>query len=316
MKRAGLVCSGNIVADLLVRPVDEFRWGASVWVEDMARSLGGNGANTSYAAALCGARVRLWGMVGADEAGAYALAQLEAAGVDTRAVIRSPSHPTAASVVLVQTNGERMFLHRPGASLAVFAEPLSFAGLPEEGFSHYHLASPFALPLQRPHAAENLRRARAAGLTTSVDAQWDSRGRWMEDFAALLPHTDYLFLNQEEAERLAGTGDPPAAAARLRQAGARSVILKLGARGCRVFGPGVEFAQPSFQVTVVDTTGAGDCFVGAFLAATQQGASLAAAARQACAVAALTVRAMGAVTGLPGRERLPEALAKLQPRTP
>ena len=64
---SGILCSGNIVVDLLVRPVDEIRWGASIWVDDVHRSLGGNGANTAYSAAMQGTAVRLLGSVGADE---------------------------------------------------------------------------------------------------------------------------------------------------------------------------------------------------------------------------------------------------------
>ena len=63
----GVLCSGNIVFDLLVRPVDQIIWGASQWVDPIGRSLGGNGANTAYAVGMLETPVRLLGAVGNDE---------------------------------------------------------------------------------------------------------------------------------------------------------------------------------------------------------------------------------------------------------
>ena len=106
---SGILCSGNIVVDLLVRPVDEIRWGASIWVDDVHRSLGGNGANTAYSAAMQGTAVRLLGSVGADEEGSFAISTLARAGVDTAWIVPAPSDVTAHSVVLVRSDGERTF---------------------------------------------------------------------------------------------------------------------------------------------------------------------------------------------------------------
>lgn len=292
-ERAVIVCSGNIVLDLIARPVDDITWGASIWIDPIERSLGGNGANTAYTLGKLGLPVRLLGLVGSDEPGEFALAQLRRAGVDTSLVGRS-SASTASSVVLVKSNGERMFLHHPGASREAFPEPID---VPPSA-THYHLASPFALPLQRPHLAESLRRARANGIFTSLDAQWDSQGRWLEDLSPALPHLDLLFLNQDEARMLTGTEDPARAAAAMRGAGAAKVVVKLGRDGCAVYGEGLEVRAPGFEVRVVDTTGAGDCFAGGYLAALARGRSYAEAARFANAVAAMSVRQPGAVRGL------------------
>jgi ribokinase len=80
--------------------------------------------------------------------------------------------------------------------------------------------------------------------------------------------------------------------------GAASVILKLGNTGCAAFTPDGEFWVPAFEVEAVDTTGAGDCFVGGFLAALHRGRSWLEAARFANAVAALSVQKLGATAGL------------------
>ncbi len=82
--------------------------------------------------------------------------------------------------------------------------------------------------------------------------------------------------------------------------GVRTVVLKLGAHGCAVYTPGREILSPAFEVPVRDTTGAGDCFVGGFLAAHSHGESLEGAARFANAVGACSVQCVGATKGVRG----------------
>jgi sugar/nucleoside kinase (ribokinase family) len=97
---------------------------------------------------------------------------------------------------------------------------------------------------------------------------------------------------------LTGVEDPLSAAKKLREAGAGTVVVKLGAEGCAVFSSGEEFRVPAFEIEVLDTTGAGDCFAGAYLAALQRGCPAREAARIANAAGALSVRRVGAAGGL------------------
>ena len=294
---SGVLCCGNLVLDILVRPVDAFPWGTTTLVESIEQHLGGNGASTSYTVGKLGVPVRLAGMIGADAFGDALVRKLESAGVDTRLIARSPA-PTATTAVLVNSSGNRMFLHRLGASGEAFSERFEFTPEVTHGMSHFHLASVFGLPRLRPHTADLLRRARDAGLATSVDTQWDTRGRWMEDLAPCLPFTDLLFMNEDEARMLSGSTDPARAAQVMRDRGARVVVVKLGGCGCAVYGPDLAIECPAFKVPVVDTTGAGDCFAGAFLAALLRDRSFADAAKFANAVGALTIQQLGAVEGV------------------
>jgi ribokinase len=293
----GVLCTGNIVFDMLVHPVDQLRWGATTWVETIGQSMGGNGANTAYALARLGVPVRLLSVVGDDGFGDELLSGLKSVGVDARGVSRARG-ATPTTIALIKSDGDRLFLHKPGISLEAFPGPVEFTPWHTEGVTYYHLANPFALPAFRAHAAETLRRARAAGLKTSLDAAWDSRGRWFEDLGPCLPHVDVLFVNEDEARMLTGLSDALAAGKALREAGARIVVVKLGAEGCVLFSNGDHFRVPAFEAEVLDTTGAGDCFAGAYLAATQRGCSTLQAARLANAVGALSVRRAGAVAGL------------------
>jgi sugar/nucleoside kinase (ribokinase family) len=284
----GILCSGAVIHDTLVRPVEAPQWGTTTLVETIEAHVGGNAANTSIALATLGVPVRLVGAVGRDEQARFVLDALRRRGVDTTPVAAFDG-PTAATVALINSAGNRMFLHRPCAG---FSAPLEFPSRLIAGMAHYHLASLFILPSFRPHAPATLARARDAGLTTSLDTNWDPHGAWMNDLAPCLPGLDFLFMNEDEA-RMVGVSP-----AEILSLGVRAVVLKLGPRGCAIYTAAGEIRSPAFQVTVKDTTGAGDCFVAGFLAARLRDATLQEAARFANAVGALNVQCVGAARGL------------------
>ena len=290
----GVLCCGNICFDMPVWPVDKLAWGTTIWVETIAESVGGNGANTSYALARLGVPVCLTGVVGSDAAGDKILTQLVSAGVDISG-IRRADLPTTSTVCIVHPSGDRLFLHRVGSSTAVEANDVKFES---SDVSHFHLANPFALPNVRNNVGDLLRRAKAAGLTTSLDTGWDARGRWIEDIGPGLPHTDLMFVNDTEAMMLSGMDDLDAAAGNLIDRGAREVVVKTGGKGCVIHSPNSRVEVPGFPTTVVDTTGAGDCFAGGFLAALHRSRSYEDAARFANAVGALNVQKLGAAQGV------------------
>src|SRR6266851_6675125 len=106
----GILCCGNIVLDIMVRPVEQFQWGTTTWVDTIEQNLGGNGSNTSYALGMLGVPVRLLGMVGRDAFGEQALSILKSAGVDLAFVGRSQA-PTTETICPVNAEGNRLFLH-------------------------------------------------------------------------------------------------------------------------------------------------------------------------------------------------------------
>ena len=293
----GILCCGNMVLDILVRPFEQPTWGATQWVESIGQQIGGNGAGTSYAIAKLGIPARLVSETGSDALADTILRTLGSVNVDLRWVRRSPL-PTPATIALVRTDGARSLLHSPGVSGEALSEPVEITSALLEGCTRFHLANVFGLPKLRAHAADLLRRMKEAGLATSLDTGWDSRGEWMSTLGPCLAHTDLCFVNEDEARWLTGEEGHRQAARALRDAGAGTVVLKLGANGCALFNDSGETRVPGFSVPVVDTTGAGDCFAGGFLAALQRGFSLEEAARFANAVGALSVQALGGITGL------------------
>lgn len=293
----GVLCCGNLVYDILVRPVDQFRFDTTTWVDEISPHVGGNGANTSYALARLGVPVKLTGAIGRDPFGDTVLARLQAGGVDISAVVRT-SDPTPTTVGLVASSGSRAFLHSPGASAAAQMKPPEFTRAFVNGAAFFHLANPFAVPALRANAVEWVRRARQAGLRTSMDLGWDARGEWDAVVGPCLPFIDLLFANEEEALLLTGASNVSKAAGALRTRRVGTVVVKLGAAGCVVFTAGSELHVAGFTVDTIDTTGAGDCFSGGFLAGLHYGSNLEGAARLANAVGALSVSRLGGTEGL------------------
>lgn len=293
----GVLCSGNLVYDTLVSPVEDLHWGATTFVDCIEGHPGGNGANTARVLAKLGIPVRLLGAVGSDHPGRLILDALKHSHVDT-SFVDLVDTPTSASVAVVKPSGERKFFHQIGASREAFAKPIEFTPELCQGTTYYHCASMFVLPRFRARGPEPLIHARAAGLKTSFDTNWDPQAGWMQTLAPCLPHLDLLFMNEAEAHMITGVHEPAGVAKIVLAKGLRTLALKLGARGCAIYTQEEEVLCPAFEVEVVDTTGAGDCFAAGFLAATLDGASLAEAGRFANAVAALSVQKVGSVSGV------------------
>ena len=265
---------GSLVWDALVGPVASLNWETTSWVDSASAGLGGNGGTTAFTIARLGGAVGLLSACGSDGVGHLLRSTLEAQGVDCIAVQFLPG-PTAFTVGLYHPDGRRQLFHAPG--VGALAE---FAFLPP-GYDHLHIANPFALPFLRRNAPNLLQAAKSAGLTTSLDLGWDRLAAWRAVVDPCLPFVDLLFANAAEAEYV--PGPYPC-----------STVIKLGAAGCLVDGVRV----PGFVVPTVDTTGAGDCFRGAFLAAKARGWEPLAAARFANAVAACSITHPGATPGL------------------
>jgi sugar/nucleoside kinase (ribokinase family) len=305
--QTGIICAGSIVYDICVKPFGELRFGTTAFVESIEYRVGGNAANTARALAILGVPVRIVGAVGSDAAGDFVLERLTQCGVNTKGVTRK-NKPTATSIALIGTDGQRQFLHRLGASEDAFANPIEFTSDFCTGVSHFHLASLFVVPHLRKHAAKMLAEAKHAGLTTSFDTNWDPHGEWMHAVKPCLPNIDIFFMNEDEAQMITGCSEVPAAADVLLGSGVSLVVAKLGHRGCAIYGR-EEIVCPAFPVDAIDTTGAGDCFVAGFLAARQQDLPLREVGRFANAVGALSVQQIGAVEGVMTKDRVRDWMA-------
>jgi sugar/nucleoside kinase (ribokinase family) len=242
--------------------------------------------------------------VGADAFGDFLLGLLDEREVDRAGVVIASDAPTSATVVLVDSAGERSFLHVPGANARLRPEEVD----PTFVFSGraLHLAGTLVLhELDGEPAAALLAEARARGLVTSADTAFDATGEW-ERVLPCLPHADLFTPSLPEAQALSGEQEPAGAAAWLRGQGAGTVAITLGNDGSYVSGEGLEgFVEP-FNVAAVDGTGSGDAYAAGLLYGVLAGWPIAGSARFANALGALAATRLGATEGIPD---LDEALA-------
>ena len=307
----GLYVLGSVVFDVAVRSLDALpAWGSAANLDSITLTIGGNGAATACAASKLGASVRVAGAVGDDAAAESVVNGMREHGVDVSLLGRTEAG-TAKTVALVHPGGERLFLQELAATAALGIADVRFDASAVENRGWFHYGSPFCLTGLRADAPRILNEARKAGMRTSMDLDWDPRQEWLAFLEPLLPLLDMLFLNEEEARAVTGLEDPEAACRFLQERGVSIVVVKLGARGCGVLEGNVWSHQPAPAVQVVDTTGAGDCFCGAYLHAVLQDQSHRDCARLAVAAASLSVERQGNVESLPSRDSLDERLRQM-----
>jgi ribokinase len=274
-----VVVVGDLMVDVVARMSGPLAVGSDTPASVSSRP-GGAGANVAAWLAVAGAEVRLVARAGDDDAGRGAVAKLRGHGVDVSGVVFDGERATGTCVVLVAPDGERTMLPDPGANAALAADDLP--GF--DGCRHLHLAGYTLLRDGAPRdaALEALRRARACGMTISLDPSSAAplRAFGPERFLDLAGPVDLLLPNRDEAEVLGPLAER-----------AREVVVTLGPDGAVWTDGADEVAVPAVaEGPVTDTTGAGDAFAAGFLAAWLGGALPKEALGSASALAA---RALG-----------------------
>lgn len=285
---------GSINIDVLV-PVPQLpRPGETVLGADYALLPGGKGANQALAARRAGSAVRLAGAIGEDAFATLALANLRAEGIDLD-LVRRVARPTGCAAIMVGEAGENLIAVAPGANSDAAAAAVPDAALGPDTTLVCQMEVPVA------ETAALLRGARVAGSRTILNL-----APALPLDPAMLADIDVLVANRGEAAMLGG--DPGSLAGALRQA----LVVTHGAEGATAYlVDGGRIAVPALPIDPVDTTGAGDTFVGVLAAGLDAGLALEAALRRASAAAGLACLAQGAQTGMPDRTAIDAALARL-----
>ena len=274
-----VVVVGDLMVDVVARMSGPLAVGSDTPASVSYRP-GGAGANVAAWLAVAGVSVRLVARAGDDDAGRGAVERLRGHGVDVSSVGFDRSRSTGTCVVLVAPDGERSMLPDAGANAALSPDDLPAF----DGGGHLHLAGYTLLREGAPRAAalEALRRARACGMTISLDPSSAAplRAFGPERFLDLAGLVDLLLPNRDEAAVLGPlTGR------------AREVVVTLGAEGAEwTDGSRTVAARAVTGGPVGDTTGAGDAFAAGFLAAWLDGAEPADALSAANALAARALR--------------------------
>jgi sugar/nucleoside kinase (ribokinase family) len=298
MKR--ITCTGIVVVDALSGPLERYPVPggiAQVVTEQIRFAPGGGACNTSTALARMGLPVRIFAKVGDDANGHFVQQTLAACGVDTHHLRLTPEEQTPFTFVGIHPDGERTFIHTPGTNLTFSLADLDLEALLDTDILFYQDC--WVLPqLDGAPAAQLLATAQQRGIITALDATWGLGPR--RDVVELVaPYCDYLLVSLAEFQHIYPAMSTAAIAGHLQALGVKTVVLKMGKDGVFVSSVSGDEQVPGYPATVVDTTGAGDCWDAGFLAALAHGEPLHRAARIGHACAAFGIEAVGGATGVP-----------------
>jgi ribokinase/sulfofructose kinase len=252
---------------------------------------GGTVANVACAASLLGMRAASYGRVGTDADGHLLLNDNARCGV-SNAYLAASRHRTSAAMIVVDASGEKALVYAPMPDDPLDEERLIQA-LRE---SRLLYAMPYNLDeFQRVSAL-----ARKCGVLVAIDIEAAVAPN-RERLDALLACSDIVFMNEGGFRATNDAPIEPEQILPLLERGPRLIVVTMGAAGAIAATADQKAAHPAFPVNMIDATGAGDCFNGAFLTALFEGRPLSGCLAFACAAAAISVSATGARTALPDR---------------
>lgn len=296
---------GSLNMDLLIGSPHLPLPGETVIGGDLQTLPGGKGANQAVAAARLGGSVAMIGRVGSDDFGTALRRNLESAGVDTAALLTDPTAPSGVALITVDPEGQNTLVISSGANRRFNSTDVDAAR---------HLISSARvlvaqLEIDLAAVKHALAIAREAGVRTILNP---APAQPLDP--AVICLCDLLVPNEVEAFQLTGipvkdTHSAEKAAPLLRRRGAGAVIITLGPKGALLCAENGTREFPAFPVQAVDTTAAGDAFVGALAVALAEDRPLEDAILEGCAAGALAATRPGAQPSLPNRQQVETFLA-------
>lgn len=315
MEKKGICAAGELLIDFT--PCGTSSQGQLLY----ARNPGGAPANVLAMAAKLGVKARLCAVVGSDNFGTFLIESMLAAGIDTRFISRTARARTTLAFVDLDERNDRSFTfyRKPGADIL-----LTDAGIPDEameGCGVYHFSG-VSLTDEPARGAvlRAARRAKEMGLLVSFDPNyrpflWPQAAQARQAFEEGMRCADIIKVSEEEVAFLLGQENAAQGAAELAKQYDALVLASCGARGALTANPsGLLGRAEALPVTVADTTGAGDAFLGTILAALagKERAALHSMTEQeavellhlGCMAGSLTASKLGAIPALPEKEEL------------
>ena len=315
MEKKGICAAGELLIDFT--PCGTSSQGQLLY----ARNPGGAPASVLAMAAKLGIKARLCAVVGSDNFGTFLIESMLAAGIDTRFISRTARARTTLAFVDLDERNDRSFTfyRKPGADIL-----LTDAGIPDEameGCGVYHFSG-VSLTDEPARGAvlRAARRAKEMGLLVSFDPNyrpflWPQAAQARQAFEEGMRCADIIKVSEEEVAFLLGQENAAQGAAELAKQYDALVLASCGARGALAANPsGLLGRAEALPVTVADTTGAGDAFLGTILAALagKERAALHSMTEQeavellhlGCMAGSLTASKLGAIPALPEKEEL------------
>ena len=291
------------MVDVLVRPVPletPIGGGQLVRTEPLVITTGGIVSNAGTTLARLGMRTAAFTYVGDDEWADVIRTRYETEAIDISKLMFHPTEPTSTTAVLIDSSGERSFLHAVGApkqlDKTAFLSQLDFFARSRSMLLGYYSL----LPNLQDDLPEVLKAIQGVGCMTALDAAGD--GGAMEPLATCLPYLDLYVPSLKEAKHQTGEGDPEKILAVYRSAGSKGFLgVKLGEQGALLSPTSGEYLEiPPVRPPgpVIDTTGAGDSFLGGLLTGLLRGMTFADAGRLAASCGAYCVTGLGATSAI------------------
>jgi ribokinase len=297
---------GSLNMDLVTYVTRLPQIGETIIGKDFKQMPGGKGANQADAVAKLGALVKMLGGVGADAMGEALLTALQQDGVNISLIERFADTSTGIATITVDGEGNNCIVVTPGANYRFLAEHVH--NLQKVMDDSQVIVIQLEIPLET--VRHSLELAKKLGKTTILNP---APACELDD--ALLSNVDVLIPNETELGLLSGASlhteaEIIAAARVMINRGVNDVIVTLGEKGCMYVNSGHSRVFDAYKVDAVDTTAAGDSFIGGMAVALNEGKTVEAAIPFAMAVAALTVTKKGAQSSLPYRNEV-EMLLKM-----
>ena len=300
MQPPSVICSGILVADLFVPPLERLpRGGDLVATEDFLVQPGGCAANTAISLAKLGVSVSVVGKVGKDLFGDAIERDLQTSGVRTDALRRSTTHGTSKTVILPVIGEDRRYIHTIGANADFSVEDISVPlAMQAQVFA---LGGYCVLPSLDPQRiAMLLNNMKEKGIRTILDVVVPASNDHptLDDLMPILPFVDVFMPNIEEATILTGETDPGKQAELFLHAGCNIAIITRGKDGALLMSAHETLEVPAFPVEVVDVSGAGDAFVAGFIVGLLEQWSFADSLRFASVIGASACTRLGCTGGV------------------
>lgn len=269
---------------------------------------GGMIANVACAASRLGSPAAMMGVVGDDPYGRVAVAGLAAFGVDTSLVQVRQGARTFFCVIMLDASGEKAL-----TAVDTDCHLVRRADIDPDAFARTRVVHHMGDDLES--ATWTAAQARARGALVSLDLEPATAAHGSAALAPMLASTDIVFMNEAGCTTAFGA-DVHRAAAAILALGPKVCVVTRGARGVLAVSGTTSVTVPALEVPVVDTTGAGDCFIGAFLTRTLAGWDLEPAVRFATAAAALSIGAVGSRSALPTCDETTALMSRTTAQTP
>lgn len=298
---------GSINVDSILHIKQLPQPGETISMQAFSKAAGGKGANQAVAAARAGASVAFVGGVGDDDNGRFMLAQMAEDQIDTQGVATYAGQQTGQAYILLQASGQNSIIVQHGANFEIDAQHIDTTQAAIQA-ADYTIAQ-FEVPNAAIQRAFEV--AQAAGKQTILNPAPAQATIAPE----LLAVSDLIVPNETESALITGIevtdlASMQANAAWYHERGIKAVIITLGSKGSYVSYGDLDTIVPAFKVKAVDTTAAGDTFIGALAAELKPDFSnLEAAIRYASMSSAFTVQALGAFPSIPHRDTVVQALA-------